>query len=225
MSKYTVTLGQLIDGGFDIGLTNYPIFDESYRLALNHKIINHFRYREIGQETPSMFKYMINRTMNEIMPEINPLYESISSLNGVNLMDNYSMSETYSEEEKGSGTSQSQGNSKTTTESTDTNKGSSKTQSNDTPMGKIADIYSQEYATTTSQNTGSNTTTVNGTATGTDTTTTTSENDNARSFARKTTGKNNGQTYGEILYEMKNKILNVDMMVIEKLEPCFMQLW
>lgn len=77
MSKYTVTLHQLIEGGsFDIGLQDYPIFSESYRPLLNSKIVEHFRFCEIGSETPAMFKYYINRTMNEIMPFYNDLYKT-----------------------------------------------------------------------------------------------------------------------------------------------------
>ena len=41
MSKYTITIKNLIDNEFDFGLTDYPIFNESYRSILNQKILNH----------------------------------------------------------------------------------------------------------------------------------------------------------------------------------------
>lgn len=74
--KYTTTLKTLIDSGFDIGLNNYPIWNESHRNVLNQKIIERYYLREIGAETPMMFKFYLNRTMNEIMPYFNKLYET-----------------------------------------------------------------------------------------------------------------------------------------------------
>lgn len=77
MSKYTVTLHQLIISGYDLGLVEYPIFDEQFRIPLNNKILDHYRFREIGFETPEMFKFFLNRTMNEIMPYYNELWKTL----------------------------------------------------------------------------------------------------------------------------------------------------
>ena len=57
MSKYTITIRQLLKNNFDFGLNNYPIFDESYRSTLNQKILNHYYENEIGLETPELFKF------------------------------------------------------------------------------------------------------------------------------------------------------------------------
>ena len=76
MSKYTTELRYLIENNFDIGLKDYPIFDENYREALNQKIINHYYFREIGMETAELFKRYLNNTMREIMPYYNQLYKS-----------------------------------------------------------------------------------------------------------------------------------------------------
>lgn len=76
MSKYTTELRYLIENDFDIGLKNYPIFDENYRELLNQKIINHYYFREIGMETAELFKRYLNTTMSEIMPYYNQLYKS-----------------------------------------------------------------------------------------------------------------------------------------------------
>lgn len=59
-----------------MGLTDYPIFDESYRSKLNNKILAHYRFREIGFETAGLFVDRLNTRMNEIMPYYNQLYES-----------------------------------------------------------------------------------------------------------------------------------------------------
>lgn len=76
MSKYTTELRYLIENNFDIGLKDYPIFDENYREHLNRKIINHYYFREIGFETAELFKRYLNNTMNEIMPYYNQLFKS-----------------------------------------------------------------------------------------------------------------------------------------------------
>lgn len=76
MGYYTPTLDNLLRNNFDIGLKDYPIFMEEHRETLNNKIIEHYRFREIGLETPMLFKLYLNRKMNEIMPYYNQLYES-----------------------------------------------------------------------------------------------------------------------------------------------------
>lgn len=76
MSKYTTELRYLIESNFDLGLDDYPIFDENYRELLNKKIINHYYFREIGMETAELFKRYLNNTMREIMPYYNQLYKS-----------------------------------------------------------------------------------------------------------------------------------------------------
>lgn len=76
MANYTIELYKLLEMGFKLPLDDYPIFDEAHRATLNDKIIAHYYFREIGQETPSRFSFNLRRKMNEIMPYYNQLYES-----------------------------------------------------------------------------------------------------------------------------------------------------
>lgn len=76
MARYTTELYKLVNGGVDIGLNDYPIFDETYRKTLNEKIINHYYFEEIGQETPFKFRHYFRTAMHEIMPFYNQLYKS-----------------------------------------------------------------------------------------------------------------------------------------------------
>lgn len=76
MSKYTTELRWLVETGYNLGLTTYPIFSESYRKLLNDKIIQHYMFREIGFETPGLFVNRLNEKMNMIMPYYNQLYAS-----------------------------------------------------------------------------------------------------------------------------------------------------
>ena len=57
---YTVQIRSLYESGFDFGLKNYPIWDESKRDWLNQSIINHYYEYEIGYETPGIFKFKLN---------------------------------------------------------------------------------------------------------------------------------------------------------------------
>lgn len=74
MSKYTVSIKNLMKNGFNFGLDTYPIFDERYRSTLNQNILYYYFEDEIGLETPELFKIYLNRTMERIMPYYNNLY-------------------------------------------------------------------------------------------------------------------------------------------------------
>ncbi|MBO7731579.1 MAG: hypothetical protein J6S67_03480 [Methanobrevibacter sp.] len=55
---------------------DFPIFDESYRLPLETKILRHFYTREIGEETVGLWKLRMQDTLCNVMPYYNKLYES-----------------------------------------------------------------------------------------------------------------------------------------------------
>lgn len=77
MATFTMELRVVLereDG--DIGLGDYPIFDEKYRETLNQKIIDHYWNREIGAESIELFRLFLKRKMNEIMPFYNQFYKS-----------------------------------------------------------------------------------------------------------------------------------------------------
>ena len=93
MSLYTIELRYLIENGFDIGLNDYPIFDENYRSVLNQKIVDRYYFEEICCGTPERFKYYLNSQMRRIMPYYNKLYEAELQLDmplqSKNIIENY----------------------------------------------------------------------------------------------------------------------------------------
>lgn len=92
MAIFTIELGDLIESGFDLQLNNpesYPIFDEAYRAGLNRKILDHYEFREIGLETPALFRKFLLRRMREIMPYYNQLY--LSTLHDFDPFCNYDL--------------------------------------------------------------------------------------------------------------------------------------
>ena len=100
---FTIRTKDLMEQGFDFGLTSddYPIYKEQLRgvldedrrwqytkvdtpeggqtfYGLNRKILDYYFYREIGQESVDMFRYMLNQKMRVIMPFYNQMLHSES---------------------------------------------------------------------------------------------------------------------------------------------------
>lgn len=171
MAFVTPQLRRVLDMGYDLGLKNYPIFSESHRQELNQKIVNHFRYREIGYETITQFIFALNRKMFEIMPFYNQLYESeeleISSLT------NYSYDEISKKtgndllEKTGTDTNKQTGDSTRTDTGTQTNEqtGADKQTFEDVKNKTTYGSSENENTTTTSDVKHGQTTTTEGTDT------------------------------------------------------------
>ena len=122
-ARYTIPLCNLIEEGFDIGLKDYPIWDEEHRKVLNDKIIKHYWFREIGAETPGRFKFYLNRTMEEIMPYYVELYKT--KMFEYNPIHNVDYKEEYTIERDNERTNDNTSNSKVTGTSKDNVTGSS----------------------------------------------------------------------------------------------------
>lgn len=205
MAKYTITIKTLIDNDFDFQLTGYPIFDENYRKTLNNNILHHYYENEIGFETAPLFRFYLNQKLNEIMPYYNELYKVQKKiiddkllLNNVNL----------TEELKGRNTTQ------TSSVSQSTNKGKNLFQ--DTPQGNISqqDINAQNvYATniTLNDNSINDNSSANGSGT--------------NEYIKTIIGNNGGKFNIDVLNDIKNNLMNIDLMIINELYDLFMQIF
>lgn len=77
VSKHTIELGDLVKSGIDIWDFNYPSFYKGDdKKAFEQKVIDHYRFRQIGQETPARFLHMFRSRIRDIMPYYIQLYES-----------------------------------------------------------------------------------------------------------------------------------------------------
>lgn len=199
MSKYTTTIKTLIDNNFDFKMTSYPIFDENYRETLNQKILYHYYENEIGFETASLFRFYLNNKLNEIMPYYNELYNKQIKL--LDKLDkNVDLTETFKRD------------SKTNTTSKSNSKNSGKNVFLDTPQGNLykGDIDSTDYATSVTWNKNDIDDTSEGTGTG------------LENYIKTITG-NNGSKYNiEVLKDIKDNIINIDLMIINELNDLFM---
>lgn len=202
MAKYTITIKTLIDNNFDFQMTNYPIFDENYRETLNNNILHHYYENEIGFETAPLFRFYLNQKLNEIMPYYNELYKVQKKLIDDNLLLN---NVNLSEELKGRNTTQS------SSVSQSSNKGKNLFQ--DTPQGNISqqDINAQNvYATniTLNDNSINDNSSANGSGT--------------NEYIKTIIGNNGGKFNIDILNDIKNNLMNIDLMIINELNDLFM---
>ena len=253
MATYTTLVRTLVENHFDLGLKDYPIFDENYRATLNDKIIKHYYFREIGLETPGLFKFYLNQKLAEIMPYYNKLYKSeLLEFNPF-----YNVDRTMTTDGTKSGNTMNVGNTKTegTTEFDTTNQhnetGINNSSSNDnkyhknvhsdTPQGllSINNIDDEVYATTADYDTDidNNTTFANSTNIGDSKQTGSNTNnvsvDNIDNSIRNDTenylmhviGKEGSETYSEMLMKYRDTFLNIDMMIINELKDLFMNVY
>lgn len=213
MSKYTITIKNLIDNGFDFGLNNYPIFDENYRNTLNQNILNYYYESEIGFETPELFKRYLNNKMNLIMSYYNVLYEKQKNLLS-NLERNVNLTETF---ERTNNTNTSSSSNSTSNSNGTTN---NKNLFLDTPQGDTykGTIDDTDYATNVTFDRNSNTNQI------TDTSTASGDSDTTENYIKTIIGNNGGRYNIDLLKDIQNNLINIDLLIINDLGDLFMGL-
>lgn len=204
MAKYTITIKSLIDNNFDFKMDSYPIFDENYRDTLNQNILYHYYENEIGFETASLFRFYLNQKLNEIMPYYNELYKVQKKLIDENLLlNNVNLSETL------------HGSNTTKTNSTSQSSNNGKSLFQDTPQGQISqtDIDNQTWATNLTLNKNEIADQSNATGSGTN------------EYLKTIIGNNGGKFNIDVLNDIKNNLMNIDLMIINDLNDLFMQIF
>lgn len=169
---------------------------------LANKIYNHYFMREIGFETPALFRLRVKSTMQEIMEEYLPLIYSTAI--AYDPLVNVDFTETYNRE------GESEGN------STSHNNGSGLTINSDTPQQNInkSDILSGRYATSTSANETENSISDNSTS---------SSNENYVKNVKGNSGVS--ATAQKMIEQYRDNIRAIDREIIDKLEPLFMGIY
>lgn len=211
MSKYTITIKNLIDNNFDFKLDSYPIFDENYRETLNNNILYHYYMNEIGLETPALFRFYLIQKLNEIMPYYNILYVKQNVLLN-DIINNVSLSENLEKE-----------NTNNSSSSSNSNSSSSGTSNNknlflDTPQGNEykGTIDETNFATNVNFDKNTNSNSIVDTSSNTDTST------GAENYVKNLIGRNGGKYNLDILQDLKNNLLNIDLLIIKDLNELFM---
>lgn len=217
MSEHTILLRDILRRGIDIGLKEYPIFDENYRAGLNKKIVDHFLMREIAHETIELFTWRLNVKMNEIMPYYNQVFLAIKQGEGISPFESYNTESTATSKTSGDATSTNEATSKSDGKGSSTS--NSVTRSSDHPYdydanpnglyGTNVNEASTSGATSSSDSSASRSGSVS------------RETRDGESSSR---SRGRTQSYAEVASGILTSYFNVDMMIIAELEPLFYQL-
>lgn len=214
MSKYTVTIKNLLDNNYNLGLIDYPIFNESYRQTLNNNILNFYYNREIAFETAELFKFHLNARMNLIMPKYNELYNAYIKAKE-KLFDNVNLKEELTR--KNSSNIENSGKANSTSSSLNTSNSTNIMQ--DTPQGKIYndEIENINWATEANINKSTN----NNSISDESITSSTSSGNAIEEYIKTITG-NDGKNFNiNLLDDIKNNFQNIDFLIINELEDLF----
>lgn len=166
---------------------DFPIWDESYRLTLETKILKHFYLREIAHETVGLWRLRLDTYMNELMPVYNKMYAAVSQ--EFNPLFDVDITRTHDGESTDSNTST----------------GNSLNKYSETPQGSIQNVVDGKYLTTAQANDATSNSSGNSTA----------------NYVERVTGKQGTGSYSALLREYIDKLVNIDLRLMEELEPLF----
>ena len=243
MAKYTLELRELftslrfnpplysretIEGWFkDYELSDYLTSDEIDVITetgiwskdkLAKDIVDHYYMRELGFETPALFKHYAKIEMQELMEEYLPLIYSASikydPLINVDYTETFSKTDARSTSNSGSGTNSS----------VSSNSASSLGINSDTPQGNISksDILAGRYASSTGSTESSSSI-----SDSTMTSTTNSGSEAGNEAYTKNIKGNSGisATYQKMIEQYRNNIRAINREIIKKLNYLFMGLY
>lgn len=197
---------------------DFPIFDESYRLVLEKKILKHFYTREIGLETVGLWKLKLEDKMNEIMPYLNKFYAMY--VKEVNPEYNYDLTRHHNGSSDRTENLRSDNYNHAKSDSDGTSNGQQLY--SDTPQNTLSDVQNGKYLTNATFDKGSNH--VEGESFGDGWTTGDNKIKDIDDYYETVQGRS-GVLLGEVWKKFKEGFFNVDKMLFDELEVLFMQLW
>lgn len=223
-AKYTVVLKSLLDNSeanakIQKALSTYPLYAPSKvydliptREELNNKLLNHYKYREIGFETVGRFIDELEITMKEIMPRYNELFKTVETMAELpSPFDNVDVTETYSETrtDNASSTGTTSSNASTETSGSDTNTKDHTRLFSDTPQNSIENInnYLTDHTKENTVDSGENEST--STSEGNETSTTSSEGTTTVEHTYSKSGNQGVNTYAHDMNEFRTSIIDV----------------
>lgn len=209
-----LTIDQRIDKAAPLIFNfNFPIFTESYRPILEHKILLHYYMREIGQEAVALWKLSLNERLNLIMPYYNTLYTTLQ--NKYKIMSDVDLEELYL------GNRDETGNFAGTTNANASDNGSTSGQTMSSDFPQAAVVGSKDYYSGSTESTAdSNNTTTSETKTDNTNKITTDDN-----HILTKTGMTGMRTRGQILADYTQDLFNIDLRIIRELNDLFFLLY
>lgn len=241
MSKYTVQLRYLVEqfaadhgaNGIDpknwplaypmlglsgtvntLNLPPYPVLSEDDRDRINRKIIQRYWFNEIGQETTGQFAWMLNESMNRIMPYYNQLYKAKIDNAREFLGESWGVDRATALIRESMATDTGTAEGRTTATSNDVNR------MLDTPQARIENL-DDGYLTNASKGNSE----TSGTNTVNDTRNSTAKVDDSGTFTE--SGHRIRPEHWNLIVGIGRELLNIDNMIVNDMElrDCFMHIW
>lgn len=247
-ARYTEVLDNLLrnedaNNAIVQAMSTYPLYQTdpnkvnqygtSYRIPtreeLNTKILNYYRFREIGQETFGRWLFELKTALEEIMPYYNQLYYSADQdFNPIYNVDYIRDTQRHrSDTNIGSQSSSTSNTSTDTTSNTDY----AKSVTSDTPQNQLAitgeQIDNLDYASSASwgKNTGSSTANSNGSS---NTNASNSIIGNEKEGIIETTKGNFGVVSAQdLIIKYRETLLNIEQLIIndKRIQELFMLIY
>lgn len=217
-SKLTIELREIVESGVDIWNFDYPSYYEGEeKKAFEQKVIDHFYFRQIGQETPGRWLHYFRSRIREIMPYYLDIYKSVELFKSVeDPLESYNLTETYTETSSGSGSSTDTSSSESSTSTIGV--GNNTRKHSDTPQGSITNV--ETYMTEATLTSDSSTSETDGSSTLSASGSTSSESQKVYELSRR--GNIGVQPFGQEIKILREAYINVDMMIINELNDLFL---
>lgn len=243
-AKYTEVLKNLLDdsaakAAIDKALSTYPLYkpEKAYDLVpnreeLNKRLLNHYKYREIGFETVGRFLDELEITMCEIMPRYNELLKTVVTMAELpSPFDNVDVVETFEEKRSSNATSDTEHETATTSQAKDSTTTTSSVESNSKQVqsqtpGNVINIPAKDIETVPyadQVNWGKDNSSSNGSSSsngetdtasgGTSNTKNTSTETNSHTYTKK--GNQGVNTYAHDMIEFRTSIIDVVNQIVE----------
>lgn len=222
-AKYTEVLDNLLRNedaktAIDKAMSTYPLYETDpdkvniygtaykvpTRAELNTKILNFYRFREIGQETFGRFLFELETALNEIMPKYNQLFYSADQ--DFNPIYNVDYKKTILGSQNATSNTTSTGNDSSTNEEFTKNV-NAKTPQDSLSIGNTG-IDTVQYADDASWGKAS------GSTTGTNTTTGNSNSNGSNSSIETTKGNFGVVSAQDLILKYRDTILNIEQLII-----------
>lgn len=230
-TKLTVELREIVESGVDLWDFDYPSYYEGQaKKDFERKVIDHYYFRQIGQETVGRFLHYFRTRVREIMPLYIQRYKSVALLESMDdPLQSYDLTEEFTQERVGTGNSTSQSESslsgETSEASSDSTAEARERRFSNTPHGSIENLRdghmseaSLENNTTDRSVDTSGTSSTDTSSSSTDTTESTEE----LKYTLTRKGNIGVAPLGNEINALRAAFINVDMEVINELNDLFL---
>lgn len=256
----TVELREIVESGVDIWAFDYPVprasidyngktckvdFDKA---AFEKKIVDHYYFRQIGQETVGRWLHYFRTRIREIMPYYVQLYEFDAKFRNIeDPLESYNLREEYERQHSNNGTftgsSSSEASSETSGSNTRNATGSDKKDGennsvrkfSNTPQGSVSNLDDHlteatvengdlsETITRSDNASESNTASVESSESGSANQTSTDNGEESYTLTKR--GNIGVQPLGGEVENIRNAFINIDQQIINELKDLFLQVY